>query len=445
MIRLALWRHRNTFQQEMNEMATKDRLLIKNVKIIGNGAFEDGLRDVLIEDGIIKEISRDINIEGAVIDAQGLYLAPGLVDAHVHFRDPGFTYKEDIHTGARAAARGGFTSVVMMANTKPTIDTVTVLQDVLKRAEQEDIHIYSVANITKGMQGEELVDLKALRKAGAVGFSDDGKPILDKDLLRKAFREIAALDVPASLHEEDPAFIRNNGINAGEVSKALNIEGSDRMAEISMVKRDIELALETGVCLDIQHISTKEAVGLVREGKRRGGNIHAEATPHHFTLTEEAVKEYGTNAKMNPPLRTEADRLAIIEGLRDGTIDMIATDHAPHSREEKEQELTKAPSGIIGLETAFALGITELVDKGYLNLEQLIELMSKNPAAVFGLDAGKIEVGHKADIFIFDPKEEWIFKEGEQASKSGNSPFFGRSLKGRVHYTICGGKVVFKI
>ncbi len=430
-------------------------ILIKNVRL------EDGLNEcracaeVFIKDGVIMSI-REEHEEGSlspcgspdrgirVINGAGLVMAPGLVDVHVHFRDPGFTSKEDIHTGAQAAAKGGFTSVVMMGNTRPCPDSVHTLKAVLERAAAEGINIYSVANLTKGMEGKETVDYEALIRAGAAGFSDDGRPVLDGELLKRAFKELAPLKVPASLHEEDPSYIKNNGINEGEASRTAGIGGSDRMAEISMVKRDIGLALETGVRLVIQHVSTREAVGLIREGKKRGGDIHAEATPHHFTLTEEAVKKYGTNAKMNPPLRTEEDRLAIIEGLKDGTIDMIATDHAPHTREEKALEFTKAPSGITGLETALSLGLSELVGKGHLSLRELIRLMSRNPAEVYGLDAGYIEVGRRADIVLFDPDAVWIPREGEQASRSVNSPFFGRTLRGRVLYTICGGRVVYE-
>ena len=275
-----------------------------------------------------------------------------------------------------------------------------------------------------------------------MGLSDDGIPILDKDLLREALTRAAGLDLPVSLHEEDPQYIENNGINRGYASKELNIGGSDRMAEISMVKRDIELAGETGATINIQHISTKEAVELVREARSRGINVHAEASPHHFTLTEEAVLKYGTLAKMNPPLRTEEDRMAIIEGLKDETIDIIATDHAPHSMEEKSKAITEAPSGITGLETALALGITELVDKGHLTMMQLLHRMSTAPAGMYRLNAGEIRMGTPADIVIFDPNEEWIVSDFE--SRSSNSPFLNWRLKGKVKYTICGGEIVYK-
>ncbi len=438
-------------------------ILIKGARVIDPAEGVDEPLDVLIKNGIIAELYRPVQREEKafeepcgtkVIEAAGLCMAPGLIDVHVHFRDPGFTYKEDIHSGAMAAAKGGFTSVVMMANTRPSVDSADILKDVLDRADKEGINIYSAANMTKGMAGKEKTDLSALKRAGAVCISDDGKPVLDGELLMEAMKEAAELKLPVSLHEEDPAFIKNNGINEGETARFLGIGGSDRQAEISMVKRDIELALKTGACLDIQHISTKEAVELVRDGRKRGGDIHAEATPHHFTLTEKAVLEFGANAKMNPPLRTEEDRLAVIEGLKDGTIDIIATDHAPHSMEEKglaisedgrfdAESFLKAPSGITGLETALSLGITELVEKGHLGLSKLIELMSPSPAKIYGLPAGTLKKGARADLILFDPAEEWVFMKGEEVSKSENSPFYGRRLKGRVRMTFCGGEIVY--
>ena len=423
-------------------------IMLRNIRLINPNSRTDELVDILISKGEVTAIDihakstiREIQAD-MVINGRGLIAAPGLVDVHVHFRDPGFTYKEDIHTGALAAAKGGFTSVVMMGNTKPAMDNTETVKDVLDRAKKEKIRIYQVGNVTKELKGRELTDAGSLKAAGAVGLSDDGIPILDKDLLREALTRAAGLDLPVSLHEEDPQYIENNGINRGYASKELNIGGSDRMAEISMVKRDIELAGETGATINIQHISTKEAVELVREARSRGINVHAEASPHHFTLTEEAVLKYGTLAKMNPPLRTEEDRMAIIEGLKDETIDIIATDHAPHSVEEKSKAITEAPSGITGLETALALGITELVDKGHLTMMQLLHRMSTAPAGMYGLNAGEIRMGTPADIVIFDPNEEWIVSDFE--SRSSNSPFLNWRLKGKVKYTICGGEIVYK-
>lgn len=385
----------------------------------------------------------DITVEDlTVIDGSGWIAAPGLVDVHSHFRDPGFTYKEDIESGARAAARGGYTTVVLMANTKPAVDNAETLSYVLKKGRQTGIHVETCATVTVRMQGEQLTDMEGLYKQGAAGFTDDGVPILDADLVRRAMKKAKELDVPISFHEENPAYIKNNGINAGVAAAHFGIGGSFRDAEIDLVGRDLELALETGACINIQHISSKEAVELVRLAKSRGGDIHAEATPHHFTLTEDAAIKYGTLAKMNPPLREESDRRAIIEGLRDGTIDMIATDHAPHSREEKEKPITEAPSGIIGLETALALGITQLVETKELTMMSLLEKMTCNPAGIYHLDAGYLAEGGPADIVLFDPTEEFTVKDF--ASKSANSPFAGWKLKGAVKYTICGGKIVYQ-
>ncbi len=399
----------------------------------GDGLQEGGTQDK-------KEDTGEKNGRVKEIDLSGQIVAPGLVDVHVHFRDPGFTYKEDIYTGAAAAAKGGFTSVVLMANTKPAVDNPETLAYVLDKGKETGIHVYTCANVTKGMQGRELTDMEELSGLGAAGFTDDGIPLTDEALLRKALQRAAKCGKPVSLHEENPALIKNNGVNAGKAAKHYGIGGSPREAEISMVERDLRIALEEEADLSIQHISTKEAVELVRQAKKRSSHIYAEAAPHHFTLTQDAVIKYGTLAKMNPPLREEADRLAIIEGLKDGAIDMIATDHAPHSAEEKARPLTEAPSGIIGLETALSLGIRELVDKGYLSLLELIEKMSFAPARLYHLDAGYLAEGGPADLVVFDPKKEWTVETF--VSKAANSPFVGERMPGVVSYTICGGRIV---
>ncbi len=375
-----------------------------------------------------------------ILDAGGCIVAPGLVDVHVHFRDPGQTYKEDIFTGSAAALAGGFTSVVMMANTVPVTDSAQAVEEQIKRCEDLPLHVYVSSSVTKKMQGEELVDFASVYKVGAAGFTDDGKPILSEELMEKACKEIAVLNVPISLHEEDPAYISEAGVNAGEIAAKMGLTGAGREAEIVMVKRDLAIAQKTGVIMNIQHISSKEAVEEVRLAKKSCENIHAEATPHHFSLTEDAVLSHKTNAKMNPPLRCEEDRMAIIEALRDGTIDLIATDHAPHSQEEKASDFTKAPSGIIGLETALALGITNLVKPGYLTVLQLLSKMSTNPAKMYGLPAGTLARGSAGDLVIFDPDASFVVKEF--ASKSSNSPFVGQSLTGLVKYTVCNGKVI---
>ena len=436
-------------------------LVLKNGYMIDPASGTEGYRDILIntESGRIEQIlpqgagaqtqansngefgneSVDVREE---IDLCGQIVAPGLVDVHVHFRDPGFTYKEDIYTGAKAAVRGGFTSVVLMANTKPTVDTVETLHYVLGKGKETGIHVYSCANVTRGMKGQELTDMETLGANGAAGFTDDGIPLMDEKILREALRRAAKLKRPVSLHEENPALITNNGINAGKAAVHFGIGGSPREAEISMVERDLKIAVEEEADLSIQHISTREAVELVRQAKRQSSHIYAEAAPHHFTLNEEAVIRYGTLAKMNPPLREEEDRLAIIEGLRDGTIDMIATDHAPHSMEEKGRAITEAPSGIIGLETALSLGIRELVNKGYLTMMELLGKMSYAPASLYHLDTGYLAAGGPADLVIFDPDKAWTVDKF--ASKAANSPFVGERMPGVIAYTICEGKVVYR-
>ncbi len=419
-------------------------MLIKNGHLINPHTNTSEIADIRIENGIICEIGQlTTNDNEEILDITGLTIAPGLIDTHIHFRDPGFTYKEDLHTGSLAAAKGGFTSVICMANTKPIVDSVETLTDILERAKAEDIRIYQTTSITKGLQGKEMNDLEALVKAGACGFTDDGIPITDASLCFKAMQKAAELNMPISLHEEDPAFISENGINRGAASDHLGINGSPALAEDVMVSRDCMIALHTKANVVIQHISSGNSVALVRNAKALGANVHAEATPHHFTLTEEAVIEHGSLAKMNPPLRTEADRLAIIEGLKDGTIDLIATDHAPHSEEEKAKEpMWTAPSGITGLETSLGLGITSLVRPGHLTLMELLEKMTCNPAKLYRLPGGSIEVNAPADFVVFNPDEEWIVDHF--VSKSTNSPFKGAKLFGKIYYTICDGKIVYK-
>ncbi len=419
-------------------------LLIKNGYMIDPKSGKDGKYDILTDGSRIAKIGKNLTpVSGGcrVIDAEGLLVAPGLVDVHVHFRDPGFTEKEDIISGATAAAKGGFTSVVMMANTNPPVDNKDTLEYVLRRGRETGIHVYACACVTKAMQGKGLVSMRELAEAGASGFTDDGRPVMDERLARSAMEHAAALDLPVSFHEEDPSLISENGINHGHASERLGITGSPREAETVLAARDLELALETGASVNIQHISTAQTVELVRRAKEKGTNIHAEATPHHFTLTEDAVEKYGSLAKMNPPLRTEEDRMEIIRGLVDGTIDMIATDHAPHTAKEKSSPITDAPSGIIGLETALALGITELVDKGYITMCRLLRLMSTNPAALYHIDAGYLEEGGPADIILIDTYAG--LTPENYASKASNTPFTGWSLKGKVVKTICSGVEVY--
>ena len=348
-------------------------LLIKNGRVIDPAGKSERNADIVVKDGKIEKIYAEGTLpaeaEAAanqVLDAKGLVVAPGLVDVHVHFRDPGLTYKEDIHTGAAAAAKGGFTTVVCMANTKPIVDNEETLRYVLEEGKKTGIHVLSCAAISKGFEGKERTDMEGLLKAGAAGFTDDGIPLMDGPFVKEAMEEAARLDTVLSFHEEDKTFIKQNGINHGKVSDQLGIYGSPALAEDSLVARDCMIALATGAKIDIQHISSGHSVEMVRLAKKMGAHVWAEVTPHHFTLTEDAVLEHGTLAKMNPPLRTEWDRQMLIEGLKDGTIDMIATDHAPHSKEEKEKPLTEAPSGITGLETAFSVCNTYLVQTGKL-------------------------------------------------------------------------------
>lgn len=439
-----------------NRKDEEDKMLIlKNGYMTDPASGIEGYRDILIDtdsgkivrivpQGALAEERKSAACDDSVeeIDLNGQNIAPGLVDVHVHFRDPGFTHKEDIHTGAAAAAKGGFTSVVLMANTKPAADNAETLAYVRNKGKETGIHVYTCANVTKGLLGKELTDMETLSEQGAAGFTDDGIPLMDERLLREALQRAAKCGKPVSLHEENPSLIKNNGVNAEKAAAYYGIGGSPREAEISMVERDLRIAVEEDADLSIQHISTKEAVELVRQAKKKSSHIYAEAAPHHFTLTEDAVIKYGTLAKMNPPLRREEDRLAVIEGLRDGTIDMIATDHAPHSAEEKAKPLTEAPSGIIGLETALSLGIRELVDKEYLSMMELIGKMSLAPAKLYHLDAGYLKEGGPADLVVFDPKREWVVQDF--ASKSANSPFVGETMPGVVSYTICGGKIVYR-
>ena len=419
-------------------------ILIKQGRLINPKTKRDEDVDIAIKEDKIYKIG---NFEQTdeyeyIIDARGLVISPGLIDVHVHFRDPGFTYKEDILTGANSAQKGGFTTVVCMANTNPIVDNEETLNYIKEKSKLADINVLQAAAITKGFNGKELVDMKKLKEAGVLGFTDDGLPIMNSKLIMDAMVIAKELDVVLSFHEEDPNLVENPGINEGEVSKKLGIEGAISVAEDVMVARDCMLALKTGAKINIQHISSKVAIDMVRLAKSLGANIYAEASPHHFSLTEKDVLKFGTNAKMNPPLRTEEDRNKIIEALKDDTIEIIATDHAPHSQDEKDREFVNAPSGIIGLETSLALGITNLVKKGHISIMKLLEKMTIKPAELYNLDSGNIQEGSLADLVIFNMDEEWVVKDF--ASKATNSPFIGETLHGKVKYTICNGKVVYK-
>lgn len=430
-------------------------MLIKNGTIFSPLNNQEQIADIRIENGKIQQIGTLTALpDEQIIDASSCIIAPGLVDVHVHFRDPGFTYKEDLHTGACSAAAGGFTTVVCMANTKPVIDNEDTLTDLISRSKEEKIRIFFAAAVSKGLKGQELVDFETLHRLGACGFTDDGIPLLDELKVTEAMKRAKALNLPISFHEEHPAFIEKAGTH----------RTAPAVAEDVLVARDCMIALSTGAAVSIQHISSKNSVAMVRLAKSLGANVYAEATPHHFSITEAAVAKYGTNAKMNPPVRTEEDRLAIIEGLKDGTIDMIATDHAPHSTEEKDREdFFSAPSGIIGLETSLALGVTNLVRPGHLTMMQLMERMTSGPARLYSFtdqgtqdvrlfnadckDAslpkpyGIISEGTAADLVIFNPEETFI--AGNYQSKSENTPFTGMELYGKIKYTICNGEIVW--
>jgi dihydroorotase len=425
--------------------------LIENGYVIDPKSGREGNLDILTnEDKIVRiernlksKLSRQELAQCTIINAEGQLVAPGLVDLHVHFRDPGFPEKEDILSGAEAAAAGGYTTVVMMANTKPVADQTSVIAGMLAKAQEAPIHVKTCGAISMGLQGKALAPLEEMALAGAIGFTDDGTCVSDEKLLLGAMRQAKALDMPISLHEEDPALIQENGIHHGKASEYFGIYGAPREAEYAMIARDLDLAEKTGASVNIQHISTKEGVELLRQARKKGYSIHGEATPHHFSLTQEDTIRHGTLAKVNPPLREETDRQAIIRGLIDGTLEFIATDHAPHTVAEKELPITKAPSGMIGLETALSLGLTKLVNGGYLTVKQLLTKMSTNPAAFYHLDAGYLAEGGPADIVLIDTAVSYIPETF--LSKSINTPFIGVPLTGKVITTICEGKIVYKV
>ncbi|MCK3905155.1 dihydroorotase [Streptococcus suis] len=420
-------------------------LLVKNGRVVDPHSGLDEICDVLIDGKKIVKIAESISEDvEQVIDATGLVVAPGLVDVHVHFREPGQTHKEDIHTGALSAAAGGFTSVIMMANTSPTISTVETLKEVLESAKKEAIHIYSVATITNQFDGQHLTDFPALLEAGAVAFSDDGIPLTNAGVVRKAMKLAKAHDCLISLHEEDPDLNGVLGLNEQVAERHFHVCGATGVAEYSMVARDVMIAYETGARVHIQHLSKAESVKVVEFAQGLGAKVTAEVAPQHFSRTEDLLLTKGANAKMNPPLRLESDRLAVIEGLKSGVITVIATDHAPHHADEKNvEDVTQAPSGMTGLETSLSLGLTHLVEDGHLTLLQLLEKMTMNPAKLYGLDAGYLAENGPADLVIFDPTVNRLVT-ADFASKSANSPFIGDRLKGEIHYTISDGKIVFE-
>lgn len=420
-------------------------MIIKGGRVLDPVSKRDEVLDIKIEDGKIIKIAKDIEASSdkeEVIDAREKVVVPGLIDVHVHFRDPGQTQKEDLVTGSQAAIAGGFTSVVQMANTSPKIDSKGKIIEHYKKARDLPLKVFTVSALTKNFGDLELVDMEENFKRGAVAFTDDGIPNRNSELILEAMNRAKELDALISFHEEDPDLIGQNGINHSEVTEKLGIYGSPNIAETSFIARDVAMAIYTGAKISIQHISTGLGVDLVKFGKEMGANIYAEVTPHHIALNDSAVLEYGSLAKMNPPLRSEEDRLRIIKGIKEGTIEIIATDHAPHTAEEKSKEITKAPSGIIGLETSFSICYENLVLTEEISLMKLIELMSTNPARIYGLEGGEISQGKIADLAIIDLDSE--YKIDKYKSKSSNTPFKDKTLRGEVLYTISEGILVYK-
>ena len=420
-------------------------LLLKNGTLIDYKTNIFAKKDILIENEKVIEISDEItkNVDN-IIDCTNLKIIPGMIDMHCHLREPGFEYKETIETGSKSAVAGGFTTICPMPNTKPTPDSAIILQEIIKKAKQVNLcNILPYASVSKGEKGEELVDFEELKKAGAIAFSDDGMPVVNSKMMREAIIKADSLGTFVASHCEEKT-VAKGAINAGEVAKKLGVEGVLPEAEEIMAAREIVISETNNVRAHICHISTKTTKNMVRDAKKRGVKITCETCPHYFTFTVDEVKQTGTNAKMNPPLREEKDRQAIIEGLKEGTIDCIITDHAPHSEEEKNTDLTKAPNGIIGFETALPAEIMNLVDKGYISYLDLVKLTSYNPAKLLKIDKGSIEEGKIADITIFDSDEEYVYTKEMIVSKSKNSPFIGKKLKGKVKYTIVNGRVVYE-
>lgn len=422
------------------------RILIKGGRVIDPANNIDKVTDVFIDKGVISEIGDNLELDGLdmeVIDASGKIVSPGLVDMHCHLRDPGQEYKEDIETGTKSAAMGGITSVACMPNTNPVIDNEAIVTYIRSKAKEVGyVNVYPIGAISKGLEGKELAEIGELKFAGAVAISDDGRPVVESGLMRRAMEYADMFDMTVISHCEDLGLANGGHMNEGYMSTYLGLRGITRAAEEVMVSRDIIIAEATGTAIHIAHVSTRGSVELVRQAKKRGVRVTCETCPHYFSLTEKAVDGYNTNAKMNPPLRTDDDVAAIKAGLKDGTIDCIATDHAPHHTDEKNCEFALALNGIVGFETSLGLGLSCLVKEGVLTVNELIEKMSVNPSRILGLNKGNLSSGNAADIIIFNPEEEWTVDVSKFKSKSKNSPYNGFRLFGKPEYVIVSGNII---
>ena len=420
-------------------------ILIKNGRLINPSENLDKVMDIFVEDGIIKEKAESIEKQAdTVIDAAGCYVMPGLIDLHVHFRDPGLTYKEDIETGSKAAAKGGFTTVCCMPNTKPVVDNVETVKYIIKKGEKTGLtNVLPVGAVTKNMAGVEITDVEELKKAGICAISEDGKSVMNSGVYRKAMKNAAKANVPVLAHCEDINLVEGGVINLGDKSSELGVKGISNAVEDVIAMRDIMLAKETGATLHLCHCSTKDSVEMVKRAKEEGIKVTAEVCPHHFSMCSDDITSNDGNFKMNPPLRAREDMEALIKGLQDDIMDVISTDHAPHSAEEKAKDLEHAPFGIVGLETSVALTVTNLVKKGYLTPMQMAAKMSYNPAKVLGIPKGTLDEGKIEDITIIDPDKEYTIDVNTFESKGKNTPFDGYKVSGEVEYTILNGKVVY--
>ena len=431
-------------------MIRPQAILLKNGRIIDPANRIDKKASLLVDKGKIKAIFTPRQKQPSLpqkllsIDLQGKWIVPGLIDMHVHLREPGEEYKETIETGCRAAAAGGFTAVACMPNTNPVNDCQSVTRLILEKAENAYARVYPVGAISKYSKGESLAEFGEMKQAGAVAVTDDGKPVIDSQLMRRALEYASSHNIMVISHSEDSNLSRNGAMNEGFTSTSMGLKGIPHIAEEIMVYRDLSLAEYTGCPLHLAHISTKESINLIRLAKQKGSPVTAETAPHYFSLTEDAVKDYNTSAKMNPPLRTQQDLEEVIKALNDGTIDVIATDHAPHSILEKDIEFDQAANGIIGLETAVPLAMA-LFRKNHIDAARMVELLSKNPAKILGVKGGSLSLGAAADITVIDPDHSFVLHEKDIVSKSKNSPFIGARLQGKALLTICGGRITHNL